>query len=439
MADTQLLNRLETLVSPFGLVADAQALKPPRGLYDIKSWIAVCDFLPLRGDRDPADTVNRPGRLKPGNAGYGVALGDSAQARLIAIAEAAERYSAGDFQEPVLWAGYRDLNVAALDPRRIPRCSVRELAAPGCPLRALDPDARMRWVRGTDLATGAATWLPAVMAYYGLRDLVPAERFWYRISTGFAVHTDPTEALVRGICEVVERDALAVTWLQRLSLPVVADHLLSDAARRLLAWTHRHFIETYAFDATTDIGVPTVMCLQIAPHDRARAQTVSCATGRSISSAADKAILEACRGRSGEHHDDDPPDNFADFASLTDGALYMGNPDRRPAFSFLTDGARDRVAPERDIMPERSTAFLEGLMATLSGKGMPVLSIDRTTRELAEVGLAAVNAVIPDLQPMSLLPLAQYRAHPRLYSAPGLMGYPCRTEEELNPWPMPYA
>jgi ribosomal protein S12 methylthiotransferase accessory factor len=75
----------------------------------------------------------------------------------------------------------------------------------------------------------------------------------------------------------------------------------------------------------------------------------------------------------------------------------------------------------------------------LSGKGMQVLAVNCTTRELAAVGLTAVNVIIPDLQPMSLLPLAQYRAHPRLYSAPLLMGYPSLPEEELNPWPVPYA
>jgi ribosomal protein S12 methylthiotransferase accessory factor len=69
---------------------------------------------------------------------------------------------------------------------------------------------------------------------------------------------------------------------------------------------------------------------------------------------------------------------------------------------------------------------------------MCAIAVDRTPRELADVGLTAVNVVIPDLQPMSLRPLAQYRAHPRLYEAPVLMGYSSRSEEELNPWPQPF-
>lgn len=70
---------------------------------------------------------------------------------------------------------------------------------------------------------------------------------------------------------------------------------------------------------------------------------------------------------------------------------------------------------------------------------MPVLAVDRSHAELRSVGLTAVNVVIPDLQPMSLLPLAQFRAHPRLYRAPAAMGFPVHSEEELNPWPQPFA
>jgi ribosomal protein S12 methylthiotransferase accessory factor len=68
-----------------------------------------------------------------------------------------------------------------------------------------------------------------------------------------------------------------------------------------------------------------------------------------------------------------------------------------------------------------------------------VVVVDRTTDELRRAGLTAVAAIIPDLQPMTLHPLARYLGHPRLYSAPLAMGYRSLREEEINPWPQPFA
>ena len=74
-----------------------------------------------------------------------------------------------------------------------------------------------------------------------------------------------------------------------------------------------------------------------------------------------------------------------------------------------------------------------------AARDMPAVVVDRTSGDLAEAGLTCVSVVIPDLQPMSLRPLAQFKAHPRLYDAPARMGYPVRPEDELNPWPQPFA
>jgi ribosomal protein S12 methylthiotransferase accessory factor len=366
-------------------------------------------------------------------------LADPALVRLIAIAEGAERYSAGFLGEPAVYARHADLRGAALDPASIPRCSEAELANPRCPLIAFDPDAPIRWIAGTDLATGETTWVPAVMVCYSVAGVGPAERFWYRISTGYAVHTDPVEALVRGACEVIERDAVALTWLQRLPLPTVAQSGRSPALELLLRWAERHFVQAYLFDATTDLGVPTAYCLLVAEHDPRMRQAVGAATGRTVAEAAEKALREALHSRVPRTDDSGPPEDFADFLNITDGARYMGRPVMAPEFAFLTDGARERVAPDRTPLPQKPTDALARIVDTLSGAGMQAIAVDRTTRELAAVGVTAVCVVIPQLQPMSLLPLAQYRAHPRLYDAPPRMGYPSRPEEELNPWPLPFA
>jgi len=422
----EFLPTLDSLVSPYGVVA---AVGPAGAAFRGPAQLAQFRATAGRG----------AGRSKTkALAGGGRALGSPAQARLVAIAEAAERYAAGDFLgEPRVHATYAELDGLVLDPARFPRCSAAELRRPGCPVTPFDPKVPIRWVRGLELTSGEPVWVPAVMACYGLVGLSAAERFSYRISTGYAVHTDPVQALAGGICEVVERDAIALTWLQRLPLPLAP--VSSAGIEELTGWAERHFIQTYLFDATTDLGIPTVYCLQVARYDDRVRHVVGCATAGDLTRAAEKALIETVSVRGALYTDEQPPADFAEFCSLTDGARYMGAPERSAAFSFLTDGARRRPAPTRQALPGDPGAALASLIAVFAERGMPVAVVDRTSRELSDAGLTCVSVVIPDLQPMSLMPLAQFRAHPRLYDAPARMGFFTAPEEELNPWPQPFA
>jgi ribosomal protein S12 methylthiotransferase accessory factor len=436
MRDTSIdesLELLEQLVSPFGVVSATHETLAVQGLDGLIACTSLIGSY--------VDDYYRAGYGGITRKAHGRAINNPDRARLTAIAEGAERYAAVDFAgSDQVWARRCELDGPMIDLDRIPRCSATELARPDCPLAPLDPDAALRWVRGTDLMSGTTVWLPAIMACYGLRDIKPAERFWYRISTGWSVHFDPAEALVGGICEVIERDAIAITWLQQLQLPVVAASNLPESVQRLTEMLRRIFLRAVTYDATTDLGVPTAYCLLTADHDRQVRQTIGCATGRTFAAAAEKALLEALSVRE-TCRCDEAPESLARFQDVADGARYMARASRAGAFGFLTDERRaSGTPPGKGVkLPQQPGNALAWLTRTLAARGMQAIAVDRTCMELADIGLTAVCVVIPDLQPMTLLPLAQFRAHPRLYSAPALMGYPVRNEKELNPWPQPLA
>lgn len=421
---------LDSLVSPFGIVARTYPPSTPRGLWRLREIAADAGS-------------GRPGQPPPPSQaimGAGRVLDDAGLARTVAIAEAAERYAgSSSLYHDHVWSRAADLDGAVMDVARIPRCSPEEYRRPGCQVVPFDPDANIRWVKGTDLSSAEETWLPAVMTCYGIHDLAPAERFWYPISTGYAVHTDPAEALVRGICEVAERDIVSVLWLQRLPLRPLRTAALTDAGRYLLRWAEEHFIQPQIFDATTDLGVPVAYCLLTAEHDELIRQTVGGGSARSIGAAAEKAVVEAISGRLLLTRREPAPERYADFLSIDDGARFMAAPEQAGAFDFLLDGisARPSSAGPADL-PAAPASALRRLIAVLADAGMQAFAVDRTTRELAGAGLTAVATVIPDLQPMTLHPLTQYRGHPRLYELPRRLGYPSLTSEELNPWPQPF-
>jgi ribosomal protein S12 methylthiotransferase accessory factor len=428
----QQLESLSSLVSPFGIVASTSRVSNPWAPHRLQHWCAVINS-GCPGLSVPAN------RTTPLVTPSGRALDDPEAARLIAIAEGAERYAAADFpSESRIWSSAAELDGPTIDLNAIPRCSEREYGTPGCPLRPFDPQARIRWDKGFDLVAREETWVPAVMACYRLRNKLRAENFWYPISTGFAVHFDPAEAAVRAICEVIERDAVAITWLQRLPLPLVADEDLSSSTRYLRDWSTSHFIDTYLLDATTDLGVPTVYCLQVAEHDERAHHAVGCAAARSIAAAADKAIMETLLIRGSFYVGDEDTQNEPDPSDPRSTARYTVNAGKSDAFQFLTHDASSRTSIDREPLPEDSTLALERLIDNFAEKSIQPIIIDHTPRELGPVGMTAVNVVIPHLQPMSLNPLAQFRGHSRLYEAPVKMGYEANSEKNLNPWPQPF-
>ncbi|MFD8810000.1 YcaO-like family protein [Streptomyces sp. NPDC059627] len=412
---------LRALVSPYGVVSEVLPGAPLRGLGELSIASARVNGAP---------GVERPDEFR----GSGRSLTGPDTAELIAVAEAAERYAGADFPGcEERWATVRELDGPVLDMTALPRCSEREYASGNCPVVPFLAEDPVRWQRGLDMVTGETVWVPSVMARHGVRRLAPAERFWNRISTGYAVHSDPAEALLRGLCEVCERDSAAVVWLQMLPLPRIEIEHPTPALSALLAHGERHFVSTCFYDATTDTGVPTVYCVQVAEHDDSCRRSVGCAVGRDLTEAAEKALLECVPARALFHRADS-----GSYALVMAGAQAMGRPERQHAFDFLLQQSRTRRAEDGASLPRHPGEALAQVLRALAQRGMQAVAVDRTTRELAAAGLTAVCVVVPALQPLTFHRYGQYRAHPRLYSAPVAMGYPSRPEEELNPWPQPF-
>lgn len=419
--------RFDALVSPLGVISRVST--EPLGAGVKSRWLGLAHV----GNRAPR-RVELGGHVIKGS---GIAGSDDA-ARFLAIAEGLERYAGTDILgEERVWASAAELGGECLSPERYPRCSDREYAHPACPVSRFDPAVPIRWVRGLDLIAGEDVWVPAAMACYGMAR-VDAERFTATISTGYAVHTDPIEAVLRGVCEVIERDMIALVWLQRMALPRIDLRGLPGSVADVTEWCRRRFIAVHLFDATSDLGVPTAYAVLQADHDRRASRVVGAGTGRDPGQAAQKALEEALRTSRHLARLDGGPVDFAEFTATSDGALYMGRAEHSAAFAFLLEGERPTSTGGARLADDPDTALAQ-VVGELARAGMRPVVVDRTPQELRDVGMTAVCAVIPDLQPMSVHPLAQFTAHARLYTGPARMGYRVLTEEELNPWPQPFA
>jgi oxazoline/thiazoline synthase len=125
-----------------------------------------------------------------------------------------------------------------------------------CATAPLAPDDRIQCVEARSLRTTARTPIPAAFVLLGYS--APGEK-GYAIadSTGCAAGATLEDAMVRGLLEAIERDALGIWWYNRARRP----ELTFDADDRLLAIQEAFRMEKRSLtllDLTTDVEIPVV-------------------------------------------------------------------------------------------------------------------------------------------------------------------------------------
>ena len=153
--------------------------------------------------------VGDTGSLRESSSGGFARTKEAAHAAC--VAEALERYSASLTRLPLRAE-------SELDGARVLRLSDFALfdgeqqRMPGFPWPAPDPRA-VRYAPVYSLADNTEAWAPEPLVGLGGRTdppLVPST------STGLAAHDNPCAALLSAVEELLERDALTVTWLNSL-------------------------------------------------------------------------------------------------------------------------------------------------------------------------------------------------------------------------------
>lgn len=158
------------------------------------------------------------------------------------------------------------------------------------------------WVGADDLLTGDTVSLPFDAVDFDRTRRFP--RYW-QSSDGLASGNTRDEAILHGLLERVERDALALWSVtstdRRFSRRIDPRTLASDAAAELLDKVDRAGLQLSLFDITTDLGIPCVAAL-LAPetlHGSIRYVDLTLGAGAALQpeAAIIRAVLEAAQSR----------------------------------------------------------------------------------------------------------------------------------------------
>jgi len=192
------------------------------------------------------------------------------QAKVSGVCEAIERYS-GVFRgdELTVRSSYRDLASEAVHPNACMLFSEsqyqnREVWNAAQPLTGFhivpEPLAENRTVDWTplwSLTHDRRVYVPSAYCYFGHPDLHEAY-FCLSDSNGNAAGNTVEEAILQGFLELVERDAVAMWWYNRLKRPAVdLDTFDEPYFNELRDYYARLGREYWVLDITSDLGIPT--------------------------------------------------------------------------------------------------------------------------------------------------------------------------------------
>ncbi len=207
--------------------------------------------------------------LRSKSCGKGVT---DAQARASALCEALERYSGvARGEEPKVTATFRELGSRAIHPNACMNFSEAQYRdrqvwlSRGSPFQVVpapfDPDARIDWAPVWSFRTCDFKYLPLRYCYYGYPVSDEAAYCWAD-SNGSAAGNTLEEAILQGFLELVERDAVAVWWYNRLARPAVdLDGLGEPYIDRLRGHYRALGREFWVLDLTHDFLVPAFVAV----------------------------------------------------------------------------------------------------------------------------------------------------------------------------------
>ncbi len=381
--------------SHFGIVEDLARVPTEQDDIPLSVYAAEIANLSACGD----DLFSR--------AASGANLSDRA-ARAACLGEAVERYAAS-LVEPgsVVQARFHELG-RMICPTEFALFSPQQYQLPlsQFPFRVWNENDRLGWVRCESLHDDQEVWVPASFVYQPFRSEPGEPTLAPSISTGLACGPTRETALLAGLCEVIERDAVALAWLgqYRPAKVALSQFPVDTQLSQLIEQYSRCGLRSTVFDLTTEFRVPVYAALVEGHSSVGSVVSFGSACHPDPHRACFKALLEAAHARvyvkSLVRRDPSwrAGRDFCNVRSFADHArVYTSHPELRHAFDHWWKTARVVELAASSDPAERSP---QRIIAQLDAAGFRVLARWLTTPDIQQLGWHVVRVLIPGLQPL---------------------------------------
>ena len=233
------------------------------------------------------------------NKNGGVGLTKSV-ATAAAIGECFERYCMSFVdREHLILSSAKRLNKEGLNvvnPSDFALFSKKQYSKPNFPFKEFTEDSKVNWIWGYSLVKQKPILVPAFLVYIPYEP-INEDLIAYSISTGTSCARSKEEATLKAIYEVVERDSVMITWLNRLVCPLIdvssCDYLSQIFSEKFLPTG----LKFYVANITLDIPIPTLFSIIIDDLNEGLSVSVGAATNLDPQAAALKSLMECAQTR----------------------------------------------------------------------------------------------------------------------------------------------
>jgi ribosomal protein S12 methylthiotransferase accessory factor len=315
------------------------------------------------------------------------------------------------------------------------------------------------WIPARSITSGKKLWCPTqlVNAKY-FREHVKKDgcenrnepMLRWAVTTGLATGQSLEEALAKGILEVVERDAFMISYLNRLSPPIVDLENLAEQdsdLEKILKDFRRYNLEVRLLKLPTDFPVHVYLAMVIDRTGLGPALSAGASADFDLKTCLLDGLAEALSVRISQKNSFREETGPLEKLDRRGRLLWWTKEENLPKIDFFLQGIKVKLnlKEETSIFSElvdkssRRKYYarkLDLLKKYLQEKNCEAVYADLTEPNIRKLGFHSVQVVIPELLPMHLDESIPYFGGKRLKEIPQKFGY--KPAEKLNNVPHPF-